>query len=274
MLNFYEPHYWSNPNFPMLYHLCRLYDSSYTTYMHWHESIELLYVLEASPLVLTDTEKYVPKVSELCIINSETVHSLVYHNKYTAYHCLLVDPAYCQRFGIPLENVRFESIVQDEYAKQLYLKAVNYILSKEDNYIPKAKIEVFNLLLYLLENHAVKETLAPAYSQKLNLTKEVIKYIRAHFVKEISLDALAERLGFSKYYICREFKQATGQTIIQYTTNLRCNYALQLLQEKKYSITEIAEMCGFYDVSYFSKTFKKLFGYLPSQAFLQEDKQK
>ena len=62
-----------------------------------------------------------------------------------------------------------------------------------------------------------------------------------------------------------KLKALTGQSPADYIRDFRLNTAAQLLQKKKYSITEVAEMTGFCDSKYFREVFKKHFNVSPSQ---------
>lgn len=72
------------------------------------------------------------------------------------------------------------------------------------------------------------------------------------------------KTGFDKDYFRRCFKEATGKTPTQYLTELRINRAKQLLSDNKmFSVSSIAENCGFSDSLYFSTCFKKHVGVSP-----------
>ena len=86
-------------------------------------------------------------------------------------------------------------------------------------------------------------------------------------IKKITLDILSEYVHIDKYALCHDFKKATSQTVVQYINNYRCQKAISFL-EKGYSVTEVSIMCGFENPSFFSKTFKKYIGVLPSKYHL------
>jgi AraC-like DNA-binding protein len=94
--------------------------------------------------------------------------------------------------------------------------------------------------------------------------RRVIDYINAHFTENITLDLLAKDVGVSKYHLSREFKRTTGKTLFEYVIALRCKMAMQLIS-KGSSITESAISSGFDNLSYFSRKFNKVFGFLPSK---------
>lgn len=73
----------------------------------------------------------------------------------------------------------------------------------------------------------------------------------------VNLDEISFKLGFSKSYVKSQFKKKTGYSVIQYYIKLKVNKAKELLSQKKYTVSEIADMLGFGSVFYFSRLFKQ-----------------
>lgn len=84
-----------------------------------------------------------------------------------------------------------------------------------------------------------------------------------NFDKKLSLDKISEAVFFDKYALCREFKKYTGQTIIENLNSYRIKNAKELLKDG-YTVAEAAYASGFENISFFTKTFKRYAGYLPS----------
>jgi AraC family transcriptional regulator len=89
-------------------------------------------------------------------------------------------------------------------------------------------------------------------------------YIAANLSSQISLADLAAQLGLSKYYFCRQFKEATGISPYQYVLKKRIEFACVELQRDHMSIQDIAFASGFGDPVQFSKQFRRLHGIAPS----------
>lgn len=81
----------------------------------------------------------------------------------------------------------------------------------------------------------------------------------------LSIEVLAEEVGMSAAYICRIYKQYTGNTINEVLLNQRMEKARQLLTQSSASINTIAEKVGFTGSSYFYRAFKKVNGVTPNE---------
>ncbi|MDH6313126.1 two-component system sensor histidine kinase ChiS [Parabacteroides sp. PFB2-10] len=76
---------------------------------------------------------------------------------------------------------------------------------------------------------------------------------------------LAQDMCLSESQLGRKLKAMTGHTITSFVMQARLNKAKLLLSKRDRSIKEVAFDCGFSDLSYFSRSFRKAFGYTPSQ---------
>ena len=98
----------------------------------------------------------------------------------------------------------------------------------------------------------------------INIAKAV-SYIENHFDESISVAKLAELSYYSERHFMRIFKNTYDCSPIEYIINLRINRACALLKGLNLTISETAEKCGFDDVNYFSRLFKKKIGVSPSE---------
>ena len=90
-------------------------------------------------------------------------------------------------------------------------------------------------------------------------------YINAHFTKSACLAEAAAQSALSRRRFNELFKNSFGMTPNTYLVNLRLDYAKKLLKANYFSISTIAEMCGFSDIYYFSKVFKNKIGVTPTE---------
>ena len=78
-------------------------------------------------------------------------------------------------------------------------------------------------------------------------------------IKEFS-----EACGVSESYFKRLFKEQFGVPPKKYVVQLRINHACELLRTERYSVTQIATICGFSDIYFFSRQFKEYMGVSPT----------
>ena len=81
---------------------------------------------------------------------------------------------------------------------------------------------------------------------------------------ELNSTFLADKMALSISQLSRKINGITGYSTISYVLQLKLNKAKKMLADDNISITEVSDACGFYDVSYFSRVFKKEFGISPS----------
>ena len=92
-----------------------------------------------------------------------------------------------------------------------------------------------------------------------------IDYVMAHYDESVTLEALVECSGYSESHFCHRFKSATGYTPFAYLNRVRVIKAAELLVTTNEKITSIASKCGFDNISYFNRVFRKQMHMSPGQ---------
>ena len=93
-----------------------------------------------------------------------------------------------------------------------------------------------------------------------------VDYIEQHFREsELTVASLAAKAGISEVYFRKLFEQNLNMTPNAYINKVRIDNAKVLLKSELLSVTEIARMCGFDSISYFSDKFKTIVGVSPTQ---------
>lgn len=234
---------------------------------NWHENIELLCFIEGEGHLKCGTERYPVSAGDVAVINPDVLHmtegSLVYH-------CLIIDRSFCESNGIPVLSLYFREIIKDKNLFLHFSETVDEIKKARSTpnpirSVPAVRHRVLGLLLELCENYIVSESPEKkVHSASAERVKAIMTYMRTHFTESISLDSIAEHIGISKYHLSREFKLLTGTTIFDSLNIIRCKEARHLLSDGA-TVSEAANACGFENLSYFSRTFKKYTGKLPSE---------
>ena len=153
-------------------------------------------------------------------------------------------------------------------------------------------LSIKELIIDLQRNaHAVEEKYYQLYTeifkaqfalekakQKLNVIKKTTRdeifnrvliaknYLEDNYEKaDLSLASLARAACMNPFHLLRCFKQAYNLTPYQYVKQLRLERAFQLLLQKKYTVSEVVNLCGYEDICSFGRTFKTKFGITPSK---------
>ena len=122
--------------------------------------------------------------------------------------------------------------------------------------------------LYIWMKEFLTASVNALESQKMRFSpciSRVVTQIEKHFTQDISLKAIAYDLNINAAYLGQRFKLETGQYFSAYVNQTRIEYAKKLLAETNYSLSEVSDMCGYINISYFYNIFKKLTGQTPSQ---------
>lgn len=101
--------------------------------------------------------------------------------------------------------------------------------------------------------------------QKSERLCRILEYIRGKFSSNIQIEEISAIACMSPTAFCRYFKKKTGVSFVSYLNDFRLRYARNLLDTNEYKISAVAEMCGFSDISYFNRMFKRIHGMTPSE---------
>ncbi len=82
---------------------------------------------------------------------------------------------------------------------------------------------------------------------------------------DLSTDFLCDKLGVSSSKLYRKIKELTDLAPNEFIRTIRLKKSAELLKTKKYNVSEVTNLVGFNDPLYFSRCFKKQFGFPPSK---------
>jgi AraC-like DNA-binding protein len=88
-------------------------------------------------------------------------------------------------------------------------------------------------------------------------------HIDTHFREALTLEGLAEVSGLSRTYLCRAFRAYAGRPLFTYVQERRIQAAMLALRQSREKVIHIAADCGFNDLSYFNRSFRRFCGRTP-----------
>lgn len=124
-------------------------------------------------------------------------------------------------------------------------------------------------LLYKLYVYLFGEKDNTVSDIKSTHVKAVLRFIDYNFMKDISIDEIANRHNLNRNYLSQIFKEQVGSTMQEYRLKKRMMEAYELLSSGN-SVTDAAIMVGYNDISVFSRAFKKFHGVAPGSVKRKE----
>lgn len=237
---------------------------------NWHNDIELMFVIDGCGFIDYNLQKLSMNVGDIIVINSNTLHrTYSENNKSVTYLYLIIYQSFCEELGLDITKYIFNNKINSNTLWNLYHK-LTYLKQNQANYNEqlyqlKLRQILTDLLVELLENNLSNQSSKGISKHNtVNLLKNAIKYVNENYAKQLTLEEIANHLSISKFHLSREFKKYAGQTLFSYLNAVRCKNASQFILSGM-TVSEAAYKCGFLNMPYFTKTFYKHVGILPSK---------
>ena len=259
--------------FPIEYHFVDQSHPRYEMPFHWHTEYELITVSEGRFRLSLDGEETVLEGGECALLQGGTVHGGSPEN--AVYECLvfdlrgLLDDSKMSEavYGLLEAGRLTRSFGRQDNISDIILKMFSAMRRKQMGYELEVKGLTYQLLASLIGGGYLtdQKVFEPNEYRRIVKLKNVLRYMHDNYSSPLSLGELAERIEMSPKYFCRFFKEMVNKTPIDYLNYYRIERACEMLTDGDRNITETAFACGFNDVSYFIKTFKKYKGTSPKR---------
>jgi len=246
---------------------------------HCHSSIEVVMPVENHYDIIIDNTTHRVNPGEIFIIPPRALHELDAPSSGVRFIFLFNINVMAQLKGFASIQTLLskpQHITKDTHPL-VYNEVYQALLDMCKEYIsgnPYSELSIFSLLIRMLislyENHIQTTDLF----QNVNVNKHqeyvakfgnLLEYIDSHYTEDLTLEEMADIIGFSKYHFSRLFKQYTNFTFCDYLKHRRIQAAEMLLDQPEYSITEVALQAGFPSISTFNRIFKEYKNCTPTE---------
>ena len=143
----------------------------------------------------------------------------------------------------------FEMLIHEAHQHRLKMRSICEVLTQ----------------LIFLKMQQLRLTEDHSRSKAYDTYERICLHINEHFLSLHSARDIAAQCGVTPMYLSRLFKRFSDTGSYRYLLGLKMNYAAGLLLEDDTTVQEVAERIGIPDPFQFSRTFKRVFGYPPSQ---------
>jgi AraC-like DNA-binding protein len=249
---------------------------------HWHEAVEVVYVLEDSLKIGVNNEVHTLYARDIFLVGGGDVHYFLPEPKSVKRAIIHFEMSLFESFAAVMKDKRFskallkESDSHEENASfhihQALEKQIQDILleyeTREAGYKIALKARLFDILVILLRHVPMEIYSTQDKNRQLNRLErleQVFQHVEQNFGRNITLEEIAAVANFSAFHFTRFFKDATGMTFGQYVNNYRVTKAAVYLMQSADSITEVVFKSGFGSIKTFNRVFRQIKGCSPTQ---------
>lgn len=276
--SYYWPVKFPSKDFPVV--VSRRYNSSLDNKspkfaLHWHEQLEFYYMVQGGMYLFCDGREKWLYPGDIGFINWCDMHRSVLFLDNTVHYVFQVDLSllacgnelvsekYLNYFIVPSHPFH-NFIVGDKDISNLLDRVLAEYAHWNFGSDLIVKSLFLNILGILLQRYFLGKNPRLLGDISATYTRQILQYIAYHYSTFNGLEEVSNQLGISKTYLCHVFKEHTGCSVLSYVNRFRCYKAMSLISDGM-SISQAAGQVGFEDSNYFSRLFKKIIGFPPSQ---------
>ena len=255
-------------DFPVAY-----YDSVRPVAHQWHREDEFLYMVSGCAVYTINGRKIELKAGDCVFCAGRGLHSLIAEkNQPFRFKAVVCSRKYlfgakdkCSEYFNKELKIFYNKNIPAEAEITERVKEICRLLEQRSyGYELDVKGKLIGLYSVIVANKLFEKDNIQRLTPNNNLLS-AITHIHNNFSDKLYAHELASLTGYSVPYFEKFFKEQVGMTPSEYIMMYRLNTAGDLLRETNKSITEIAHACGFNNVSFFIREFKKDYSVTPNK---------
>lgn len=237
-----------------------------TTLPHFHEELEIFYVLSGRCAVMTQKTNFLLSSEDFAVFNPYEHHE---HYKEAGCHTLSAFISLPILQQAELGRVDCCSYKMPDKADHLRLIRANLALIFKNEQDPSGKLRLqslshlFGILSVLKLQFEVVDSDRLAEMPDIGRLQRALDYIGRHYCEELSMQEVAQWVHLSKSQLSRDFQRIMNESFSDYLRHLRLNHASYLLRSTDRSITDIALDSGFSNSNTLIINFRQEYGETP-----------
>lgn len=271
---------YGTPDFPIAF-----FDDDLTTVKvpwHWHDELEIVVIRSGKVSVFIGGCELTLNAGEGYFANSGILHSAQLRSKTGWQHAMVFSPRVIaapddiiwHTYVAPIithDNLPFIRLTPNiAWQKEILSyaeKAWGCGAHEKPDYalaVRSSLSQIACLLLHNIGTEAEHPFTSKMQRDELRIKKSIY-FIETHFREQITIDDIAASASISVSTLLRLYHDVLHTTPIQYVLKYRLDQIRdELMFSPSSSIADIAYSCGFNDISYFNRCFRKEFGITPS----------
>ncbi len=267
--------------FPYNTYLCSIPLDFTSVKLHWHDEIEFIAIKKGEGIVSVNLVHYNVKAGDVVFVFPGQLHSIRQKgNSSMEYENIL--------FREELLSTGSSDLCQQEFMRPLFsgITSISPVSNENSYFHPAIMTQIENIgklcskqpygyqlalkgclfhILFLLTTNIEDIEKKISNQKSLEKVKSILAYIEEHYTEPITIEDIASHCLYSKSYFMKFFKETMGMGFIAYLNDYRLEIAAKMLLESSENVLEIAEQCGFDNLSYFNRCFKRKYGMTPGK---------
>ena len=242
--------------------------------LHRHVAIELMYVMAGELCVMIDGESHTANEGDLVFVGSRLSHAVTACGEDTVFLLIEFGPVFThnQFDGIAALAPHAPVLNRDTHPEmEAILPLLLEIVSERRNPTDESGLiiagNISKAAAYLCRALAPKESTATqndVASKRRMSAEQVIDFITYHYMEELTVKEVADRMGYSVCSFCRIVKKEFGKSFHVLLNEERIKKACSLLYDTDLPVYQIAREVGFSEAKSFCRVFKSIKGCTPS----------
>ncbi|MBQ7703120.1 MAG: helix-turn-helix transcriptional regulator [Firmicutes bacterium] len=265
----------SYPNdFPLQIHVMQVKDYP----LHYHQDIELIYVLEGHVSLRSGYCTYQLHEGDLFCNNGHEVHSLSSEDGNNVICSIKISNSFFTQFFPKLSHSTYRTyskVPHDEKfdtLRRIYLTILHDYLKKNFDYKKQCIYQMNEMIKYLnkyFNLFSMSDKIVVGFESTNQITidriSRIIDYIYANYADKITLEQLSEAEHLSPFYLSHLIHEYTGMSFRDFLCFARAERSEIMLLETDKKISAIAKESGFSTTAYYRKYFSQWFGHTPEE---------
>lgn len=265
--------------FPFTVYRVKLPENIRAYPLHWHEEMELIAVTKGQGIITVQAERYEAHPGDILVIPPQMLHGIEQQGEHTMEYFNILFRLTMLDDGGQAGAGKYIRLFYDHTRRvPVFLKAgseLNSLLAepvtalienrkkKDSAYALMIRSHLYGILYHILEHSDGAAGFPSEMQTNYDKLKPALGYLREHYEETICIHSAAEMCGFSDSHFMKLFRELTGTSFAQYLKRLRLEAAAEALRGGR-RVSEVAEMTGFHNLSYFTRAFRNQYGVTPS----------
>ncbi|MGT2710787.1 AraC family transcriptional regulator [Streptococcus oriscaviae] len=273
---------YDNQLLPFKYYYTHVKQGIPDVLFHWHNEIEINYVYEGTARYHIDYDYFDSQAGDIILMRPNAMHSIhpIENEEHVTdtfvWHLDLLGASILDQTSMlylqPLQNDGFKFVPriqphQEGYApvKECLFRIFSLVQAPEPYYELSLKSQLFELLHLLYRYGYILRKNTDDLYRKNEKLRGLIDHIHHHYQDNLTIEAMADYMGYSKTHFMSVFKQHTGTSCMEFVIQVRLREACTLLTTSMKPILDISNQVGFNNLSNFNRQFKRYYKVTPSR---------